>query len=456
MSLFKAYDIRGVVPDELDGDAIEGIATAFAYYLNEQSLPQDRPLTVIVGRDNRATSEEYAIRAIRGFTESGIDVIDIGLASTPYFYYAASSQNTDGGMMITASHNPPHYNGCKLVGARARPIGVDSGLPRIEHLYTERHKLAATRRGVVTKAELLERYITENIALGRMADTPLTPLTVVVDTGNGVSALMCEALFHRVPVRLIKLFFELDGTFPNHMPNPLEEKNTAALRQRVVQEHADVGIAMDADGDRSIFIDEKGETISSDLITALMASDILTHHPNETVLYDVRSSWTVSETIRAHGGRPLATRVGHAFIKNDMRREHAIFAGELSGHFYYRLSDDTYYEAPLAVIISLLRIISHAKQPLSKIISRLRRYFATGEINFTVVADKTAKMAEIEDAFRNADRIDKLDGITIEYPDWWCNVRPSNTEDLLRLNLEAKTEQLRDNQLRAIKKIIEQ
>lgn len=455
MSMFKAYDIRGIIPDELHGDAIAQIAGACALFLSEQARTEDRPLSVVVGRDNRASSEEFMDRAIQAFVQSGVDVIDIGLASTPYFYYAAASQRADGGMMITASHNPPQYNGCKLVGAGARPIGADSGLPYIEQLFNKKQKLTATQLSTIKKIDLLEQYIAENITLAHHSDVPPVPLTVVVDTGNGVSALMCEALFKLLPVRLVKLFFELDGTFPNHMPNPLEEKNTAILRQTVVKEHADVGIAMDADGDRCIFIDEKGETISSDLITALIASDILAHHPDEAVLYDVRSSWAVRETIRAHGGRPFPTRVGHAFIKNDMKRENAIFAGELSGHFYYRCADATYYEAPLAVILSVLRILSQKKQPLSQVIAHVRKYFATGEINFTV-RDKRAKMEEIEKHYHDAVRIDKIDGITIEYADWWCNVRPSNTEDLLRLNLEAKTAELRDDRLRVIKELIEQ
>ncbi|MBI4250650.1 phosphomannomutase/phosphoglucomutase [Candidatus Uhrbacteria bacterium] len=454
MSLFKAYDIRGKIPAELNAEIIENITRAFAFYLDEQRQIKDTPLTVVVGRDNRSTSEEFTDRTINAFLESGVHVIDIGLASTPYFYFAAASQKADGGMMITASHNPPEYNGCKLVGPSARPIGADSGMPYIEQLYKEGKKLESPNRGSKKTVELLESYIEENIKLARLADAPLVPLTVAVDTGNGVSALMCKALFNVLPVRLVKLFFELDGTFPNHMPNPLEEKNTAALRQMVAQEHADIGIAMDADGDRCIFIDEKGETISSDLITALLASDILMHHPDEAVLYDVRSSWAVPETIRAHGGRPAATKVGHALIKNHMRREHAIFAGELSGHYYYRFADNTYYEAPLAVIVSILRILSHRKQPLSQIISSLRKYFATGEINFQT-SDKPGKMEELEKHFHDAARIDKLDGITIEYADWWCNVRPSNTEDLLRLNLEAKTAEVRDEKLHLLKTIIE-
>jgi len=454
MSLFKAYDIRGKIPSELNAEVIENITRAFAFYLDEQREAKDVPLTVVVGRDNRSTSEEFMDRAMQALLESGVNVIDIGLAATPYFYFAAASQKAEGGMMITASHNPPEYNGCKLVGLHARPIGADSGMPYIEQLYKEGKRLESPNRGSKKTAALLDHYIEENIKLASIADTPLAPLTIAVDTGNGVSALMCEALFNVLPVRLVKLFFELDGTFPNHMPNPLEEKNTAVLRKTVAQEHADIGIAMDADGDRCIFIDEKGETISSDLITALLASDILTRHPDEAVLYDVRSSWVVPETIRAHGGRPHATKVGHALIKNHMRRERAIFAGELSGHYYYRFADDTYYEAPLAVIVSILRILSHRKQPLSQIMSPLRKYFATGEINFQI-RDKRAKMEELEKHFSDAVCIDKLDGITIEYADWWCNIRPSNTEDLLRLNLEAKTAKLRDEKLDLVKAIIE-
>ncbi|MBI4272984.1 phosphomannomutase/phosphoglucomutase [Candidatus Uhrbacteria bacterium] len=453
MSIFKAYDIRGTIPDQLDEQAIKNIAWACVAYLEELSEDASRTLSVVIGRDNRETSAAFAKTAVTTLKESGVDVIDIGLASTPYFYYASSALSCDGGMMITASHNPPQYNGCKLVGAHASAIGADSGLPHIEALYKKGVKPKSKKPGTVTLLDMQNRYADESIVLGGGAKD-ITPLTVVVDTGNGVSALMCETLFQKLPIRLIPLFFELDGTFPHHMPNPLEEKNTEMLRKTVVETHADIGIAMDADGDRVIFIDENGRAISSDLITALLAIDVLTYAPGATILYDLRSSRTVQETIRAHGGNAGVTRVGHAFIKTQMRKQHALFAGELSGHFYYKFQDYGYFEASLATIVQMLRILSQEKKPLSEILQPLRRYWGTGEINFEV-ANKAEMLQKLERQFSDASRIDKLDGITLEYDEWWCNVRPSNTENLLRLTLEAKTKELRDKKCEEIKKIIE-
>jgi len=304
----------------------------------------------------------------------------------------------------------------------------------------------------VIAEDLLDAYVQDNIALALDGEN-LENLSVVIDTGNGVSALMCEALFKKIPARLTRLFFELDGTFPNHMPNPLEEKNTTDLRRMVVETKADLGIALDADGDRVIFIDEEGTTISSDLITALIARELLLKHPHETILYDLRSSWITKETIEREGGKAGVTKVGHAFIKNQMRAFNALFAGELSGHFYYRFGEYGFFEAPLAVIITLMTVIAREKKPLSEILAPFRVYHATGETNFEV-EDKEKALSHIEAAYANAERIDKLDGITLEYKDWWCNVRPSNTENLLRLNLEARTADLKEEKFEELKKLI--
>lgn len=453
MSIFKAYDIRGTIPDQLNERVIENITRAFVVYLGGLNGDKSKTLSVVVGRDNRETSTLFAETAVATLQESGVDVINIGLASTPYFYYASSVLGCHGGMMITASHNPPQYNGCKLVSAHAQPIGADSGLPHIESLCKKGVRPTAKKPGTVTVLDMLNRYTDESITLGGGVKN-ITPLTVVVDTGNGVSALMCETLFAKLPVRMIPLFFELDGTFPNHMPNPLEEKNTGVLRNAVVENNADLGIAMDADGDRVIFIDEKGNTVSSDLITALLATDILVHTPQATILYDLRSSWAVKETIIAHGGYPKVTRVGHAFIKKQMRQHDAIFAGELSGHFYYKFQTYGYFEASGATIVQILRILSQEKKRLSEILNPLQKYWGTGEINFAV-EDKAGMLQKLETHFADAHRIDKLDGLTVEYNDWWCTVRPANTENLLRLTLEAKTAQQRDERFEEIKKFIE-
>ncbi len=452
MSLFKAYDIRGTVPDQLNEEVIARIARAFAVYLNEFAIGEKEKISVIIGQDNRQTSSVFARSATNALLKAGIDVVDIGLASTPYFYYAACAQSCDGGMMITASHNPPQYNGCKLVSAGGQPIGADSGLPHIQSLFEKDAKQTAKKTGVVSALDILNRYTNESISLGGGAKE-IKPLTVAVDTGNGVSALMAQKLFEKLPIRLIPLFFDLDGTFPNHMPNPLEEKNTSALRKAVKEKNADLGIAMDADGDRIIFIDEHGNSVPSDLMTALLARDMLAQFPQKKILYDLRSSKVVKETILAHGGMPEATRVGHTFVKNQMRRQDAIFAGELSGHFYYKFQNYGYFEASLATIVQVLRILSREKKPLSEILKPLKKYWSTGEINFEV-SDKIGAIKKLENRFGTAQKIDKLDGLTVEYQDWWCNVRPSNTENFLRMVLEAKTPALKEQKFQELRNLI--
>jgi len=448
-SIFKAYDIRGVVPEDINEAVVERIGRAFATYLRSETGKD--MITLAVGQDNRTHSPRLFAALAKGLLDAGATVVDIGLASTPFFYFAVSHLGLDGGINVTASHNPPEYNGLKCVRRNAEPLGVESGLEEIKKLALSENVLTSDRKGTMSKQDILPEYIEENLALIPLSD--VSSLKIAVDTGNGVSVLMIEELMKARALRIVPLYFELDGTFPNHMPNPLLEKNIAVLKQTVVEQGCSCGIALDADGDRSIFIDEQGHTVSSDILTALVAHELLKTHPKETIVYDVRSSWATREAIQESGGTPVISRVGHSFIKTVMKKENALFAGECSGHFYFRFGSLGYFEAPLLVIQTVCNLLAQSGKSFSSLLSPFQRYTATGEINFTV-DDKDAILKKIEETFSDAKNISHLDGITIEYDDWWCNVRPSNTEPLLRLNLEARTEAEKEKNYQKIRTII--
>ncbi|MEK7123172.1 MAG: phosphomannomutase/phosphoglucomutase, partial [Patescibacteria group bacterium] len=441
-SIFKAYDIRGVYPDEINEDVAMRVGRAIAFFLRTET--GKKRISIAVGQDNRVHSPQLFGALVCGLTAGGADVVDIGLASTPFFYFAVSHLACDGGIMVTASHNPPQYNGFKCVRKRAEPIGVETGLREIQTLVEkiESH---------LTSTDVLNDYIQKNLKLAPAGDW--SSLRVAVDTGNGVSSLMMQELIDATGLDAVPLYFELDGTFPNHMPNPLKEENVAVLKKTIVEKHCSCGIALDADGDRSVFIDENGMSVPSDLLTALVATTLLKKHPGEKICYDATSSWATREAIREQGGIPVISRVGHSFIKETMRTENILFAGERSGHFYFRFSNLGYFEAPLLVVTIVLNLMAESKQPLSELIKPFRRYAATGEINFEV-ENKERVVRLLTEQYATAQSVDHLDGITIEYGDWWFNVRPSNTEPLLRLNLEARSAELRDRKLEEITALI--
>lgn len=448
MSIFHAYDIRGVVPDEITVDTAHDIGAAFATSIQQH---KGTAITLAVGQDNRATSPELTRAFIEGVRKTGAHVVDIGLTSTPFFYYTVSALSCDGGANITASHNPAQFNGFKLVQRNAVPIGSESGMQDIEKIFEEKKFNSSEQWGALTAQSLSGEYIAHNLSLVPPLD--LTRLSVVVDPGNGVSALMCEELFSHIHPKLTKLFFELDGSFPNRPPDPLVVKNISKLCETVLREKAHVGIALDADGDRVVFVDEQGVPIQPDLMTALLSEEILKKTKGETILYDLRSSKIVPETIQKYGGIPIMTRVGHAFIKKDMHEHNALFAGECSGHYYFRLDTLGYFEAPLLVIVSVLNALASSGKQLSELIAPYRKYFQTGEVNFRVT-DKAKILQNIGERFSDAPIKLTLDGITLDYGQWWFNLRPSNTENLLRLNLEAYTAQLRDEKLNELEKLI--
>ncbi len=427
MSIFKAYDIRGVVPTELDADSAYRIGRAAARYLRAQRI--------VIGRDARTHSPELGEALVRGAREEGATVLDIGLAATPMLYFAVDALGADGGIMLTASHNAAQYNGMKICGRSAVPVGEASGLREIERFAGEAQPVPAARRGGRESKDVVDAYVRHALAI---ASGEIAPLHVAIDCANGMAAVGLEPLLARIPLRVERLYFEPDGRFPNHPADPLKLENLRDVSAAVKRSGADFGVAFDGDADRAVFVDERGEPVASDLMTGLLARGQLTKRPGGTVLYDLRSSWATAEEIRAAGGVPLMCRVGHSFVKAQMRETGAVFAGELSGHFYFRFSESLVADDGIAAFVALASELSRAKQPLSTLIAPLRRYSASGEIN-RHVGDAQAIIEAVALEHAGAPETSRLDGLLVRYDDWWFNLRPSNTEPLLRLNLEAKT-----------------
>jgi len=448
--IFKAYDIRGLYPEQLDEEAAWKIGNATATFLRSLLRGYDRGLankqSLCVGHDMRSHSKGLAEALIKGMNAAGANVIDIGMIDTPQMYFAINHLGTCGGVQVTASHNPAQYNGFKISGLEAKPIGEDTGLKEIKHIATAlRHTIGAAECKA-EKNDLTKEY-KEHIL--KFIEPKVKPLKVVIDASNGMAGKMVPLLFDDLGLDIIKLNFEHKGVF-KHDPNPLVEKNLEQLKSTIQKRKADVGICFDGDADRLIMVDEKGQTIGCDILTALMVPYFLKKAPGAAVVYDLRSSWVVREEILKYGGVPRRERVGHSFMKKTLRTARAIFGGELSGHFYYR--DNFFADSGMITFAHMINILSQSDVPVSELVAPLRRYFASGEINFSV-EDKQAMMAELKRKFSQGDA-DDLDGITVQFKDWWFNCRPSNTEPLLRLNVEAKTKDLLDKQIAEMKSIL--
>jgi len=436
--IFKAYDVRGVVPDDLDDDLVRAIGGAYA------QITDDRP--ILIGRDCRLSSPDLAAALAEGITAQGSDVVDLGLASTDLLYFASGSLDLPG-IMITASHNPKQYNGLKFCQPGARPVGEETGLRDIRAIV-EAGVAPAGERGSVQRRDLLDAYV-EHVL--RFVDVDaMRPMTVVADTANGMGGLVVPAVLERLPVTAHYLFRELDGTFPNHPADPLNPENQKDLKAAVLEHGADVGLAFDGDADRVFLVDERAEDVSGSLLTAIVAVPMLRTEPGAKIVHNLICSWIVPETIRANGGEPVRTRVGHSFIKQVMADTGAIFGGEHSGHYYFREN----YRADSGLIAAVVALgeLSASGGSLSALLLPYRKYWDSGEINSTV-PDQHGKIEELAGMFADA-TLDRLDGLTIEYEDWWCNVRPSNTEPLLRLNVEARTEELLDDRTAALLAVI--
>ena len=446
-AIFKAYDIRGVYPDQLDEEDAWKIGCATARFLRSLLSGYERgqanTQSLCVGRDMRTHSEAIAKALIKGMNATGANVIDIGMIDTPQMYFAINHLGTCGGVQVTASHNPAKYNGFKISGLGAKPVGAQTGLKDIKHIAVALLHTRGKVSGSTKKRDMTAEYKNHVLKFLR----PNTKnMKIAVDASNGMAGKMVPAIFADCPIEIVGLNFEHTGTF-EHEPNPLLEENLAQVKAEVQKNSCDFGICFDGDADRLMMVDEKGAAISCDLLTALMVPYFLKKQPKSTVVYDLRSSRVVVEEIINNGGTPRRERVGHAFMKKALRDSHAVFGGELSGHFYYR--DNYYTDSGLITLVHVLNILSEASVPMSELIKPLRRYCSSGEINFQV-DNKQTKMDELARRY-NDGRIDHLDGVTIGYKEWWFNCRPSNTEPLLRLNVEARTKELLDEKLSEIK-----
>jgi phosphomannomutase len=442
--VFKAYDVRGIHPDELD--------EAGAYAIGRAYVEEFEPRSIAVGRDMRLSSPSMAEAVTRGAADAGADVVDLGLVGTEMVYFAVGELELEGGIMVTASHNPKEYTGMKIVRRGALPVGGDSGLLDIR---TRAMALADISEGQslgrVRKESIWSRWV--DAVLSFIENESVAPLRVVIDAANGMAGVMLPPVLERLPITAVPYFFEPDGTFPNHEPNPLLPENREFIIEKVHSEGADLGIAFDGDADRCFFVDDTGEFVPGDFVTALLAESILEKEPGAKILYDVRASWAVPQTIERAGGIPLVNRVGHAFFKHRMRDEGAVFGGEVSGHYYFQ----RFSRADSGVIpfLLMLELVSKRGAKLSELLSAYRdRYFITGELN-TPVDDVAVKLQELKERFGPEGTVSHLDGLSVDAEDWHMNVRPSNTEPLLRLNLEALSpdlmERKRDEVLEAIR-----
>ena len=430
--LVKAYDVRGTVPDQLDESVAEAIGAAFVRVTGASAIT--------VGWDMRPSSPDLADAFARGAAGQGADVVQIGLASTDELYFAAGHLDLPGAM-FTASHNPARYNGIKMCRAGAAPVGQETGLAEIRDLAAR--ELAepgsvfqpADRQGEVTRRDLLTAYAAHLRSLVDL--TEIRPLKVVVDAGNGMGGHTVPTVFHGLPLDLVPMYFELDGSFPNHEANPLDPKNIVDLQKRVVQEGADLGVAFDGDADRCFVVDERGEPVPPSAITALVAVRELVKHPGATIIHNLITSQAVPEIVREHGGTPVRTRVGHSFIKQEMASTGAVFGGEHSAHYYF--ADFWKADTGMLAAMHVLAALGEQERPLSELTAEYVRYVASGEIN-SEVADQAGRSAAVRAAFegRSGVDIDDLDGMTVSGDGWWFNLRPSNTEPLLRLNVEAR------------------
>ena len=432
-SIFKAYDIRGLVDGEITSEFTFAVGAAFARFLKLEREPG----TVVIGEDMRPSSPTLADAFSAGVTSQGLDVIRIGLASTDMLYFAAGKLNLPGAM-FTASHNPAAYNGIKMCLSGARPIGKESGLLTIEKFVNEGSPLALSQVGVERRQEMLEEYVSHLLQLVDLSQT--RPLKIVIDAGNGMAGHTAPAVFSRLSADVTEMYYELDGTFPNHEANPIEPENLKDLQAEVKKKKADIGLAFDGDADRCFLVDEKGELVNPSALTALIATRELAKYPTSTIIYNLISSKAVREVVEENGGTAVRSRVGHSYIKKLMAETGAVFGGEHSGHFYFR--DFWRADSGMLAALHAIAALGENEVPLSQLLAPFNRYFSSGEIN-SKVSDAVASTKKIEDQYGAMDgvELDHLDGLTVTGDTWWFNLRASNTEPLLRLNVEATTAQ---------------
>ena len=428
--VFKAYDVRGIYPSELDEEGAYAIGRAYVEHFE--------PGGIAVGHDMRLSSPTMAEAVIRGAADGGAAVTDLGLAGTEMVYFAVGELGLDGGIAVTASHNPKEYTGMKIVRRGALPVGGDSGLLDVRDRAMSLRDRPGPGPVMSERVDIYPAYVEK--VLSFIDVSQVRPLRVVIDAANGMAGAMLPPVLEHLPIDAIRCFFEPDGSFPNHEPNPLLEENREFIIGKVREEGADLGIAFDGDADRCFFVDDTGEFVPGDFVTALLAESMLEKEPGGTIIYDVRASWAVRDVVERAGGTALANRVGHAFIKHRMREVDAVFAGEVSGHYYFR--DFSQADSGIVPALLMLELVSKKGQPLSEILRPFReRYFLTGEIN-SRVDDVALKLQELKEHFAAQGEISHLDGVSVTAEGWHMNVRPSNTEPLIRLNLEALDREL--------------
>ena len=438
--VFKAYDVRGIYPGELDEAGAEAIGRAYVEHFE--------PKRIAVGRDMRLSSPSIQQAVMRGAAAAGADVLDLGLVGTEMVYFAVGSLELEGGIMVTASHNPKQYTGMKLVRRGALPVGGESGLLDVRDTAMSGVRHPTRPQGTVAEYDIWPSYVDR--VLSFVDVDAIEPLKVVVDAANGMAGTMLPPVLERLPVEATRCYFEPDGSFPNHEPNPLLPENREFIVRKTLEEGADLGIAFDGDADRCFFVDDSGEFVPGDFVTALFSETLLAREPGAKIIYDVRASRAVPDTIERLGGVPLVNRVGHAFIKARMRKEDAAFAGEVSGHYYFR--DFSQADSGVVPFLLMLELISKRGR-LSALLAPLRsRYFITGELN-TPVPDVALKLQELKERYADG-RVSHLDGISVDFDDWHFNVRPSNTEPLLRLNLEATSQELMEEKRDEVLEVI--
>lgn len=438
MDVFKAYDVRGIYGTELTDSLAYAVGRALVVYLKAKH--------VAVGHDMRSHSAPLYKNLIQGMIDEGATVWKIGLCETPALYFAVHHLKTDGGAMITASHNPPQYNGIKLTRQQALPIGQGNGMEEIKQLAESISKKPKKKGGKIKEVDIWSAYVKHVTSFLKKPK----PLNIVIDAANGMSGFTVPKVFKNLPFTITPLYFTLDGSFPNHEANPLKEENTKDLQRLVKKQKADLGIAFDGDCDRAFFITEKGERIPADFLEAFVADYLLKRYPKATVLYDIRSTWVVKETVQKAGGKAYMSKVGHAYIKKQMRETNAVFAGELAGHFYFR--ENFFTDSGMIAAMHVLNILCESDQPFSELIKPYLRYYQSGEINFTVKnTDNVLK--EVKKLYKDG-TVCEIDGIRVDYEDYWFNVRKSNTEPLIRLTLESKTSAVLKKKTKELSNII--
>jgi phosphomannomutase len=428
--VFKAYDVRGIYPEELDDEG--------AYAIGRAYVQQFEPRRIAVGRDMRLSSPQIAAAVMRGAADEGAEVLDLGLVGTEMVYFAVGELELDGGVMVTASHNPKEYTGMKIVRRGALPVGGESGLLDVRDRAVAVADIKGGGSERVSAYDIWPEYVDR--VLSFIDVSAVRPLKLVIDAANGMAGAMLPPILDRLPVDAVRCYFDPDGSFPNHEPNPLLPENREFIVAKMLDAGADLGVAFDGDADRCFFVDDRGEFVPGDFATALLAQSVLAKDPGAKIIYDVRASWAVPETITAAGGVPLINRVGHAYIKHRMRKEHAAFGGEVSGHYYFR--EFSQADSGVVPFLMMLELISKDGRKLSEILAPFRsEYFITGELNMPV-SDVALKLQELKERYAAEGEVSHLDGISVTADGWHFNVRPSNTEPLLRLNLEARSQEL--------------